>query len=190
MNNRWEIRLSGTGGQGLIMGGIVLAEAAVIEGKNVVQSQVYGPEARGGASRADVIIDDEEIDYPKVIKPNLLLTMSQEAFVKYKDDLAPEGWHIYDSSFIEAEITGKKVYGLPITIETRKAFQTDVVGNMVALGVLVELTGVVTIPALKKAVVLHVPKGSEKLNLDAVDLGINMAKSLGRFENEEAQRNI
>ena len=83
MAKRWEIRLSGTGGQGLILAGIILAEAAIIDGFNAVQSQSYGPEARGGASKAEVIISDEEINYPKIGNAGILLAMSQKAYDKY-----------------------------------------------------------------------------------------------------------
>ena len=82
-----ELRLSGTGGQGLITAGIILAEAALLDGKLAIQSQSYGPEARGGASKAEVIISDEAIHFPKVTDPNLLLAMSQEAATKYSHDL-------------------------------------------------------------------------------------------------------
>ena len=81
MAKRWEIRLSGTGGQGLILAGIILAEAAIIDGFNAVQSQSYGPEARGGASKAEVIISDEEINYPKIGNAGILLAMSQKPMI-------------------------------------------------------------------------------------------------------------
>ena len=84
-----QIVLTGTGGQGLILAGIILAEAAVLDGKQAIQTQSYGPEARGGASRAEVIISDEAIDYPKVQKADTLLAMSQEAFDKYGSRWAP-----------------------------------------------------------------------------------------------------
>ena len=85
-----QIVLTGTGGQGLILAGIILAEAAVLDGKQAIQTQSYGPEARGGASRAEVLISDEAIDYPKVLKADTLLAMSQEAFNKYADPSGPE----------------------------------------------------------------------------------------------------
>ena len=79
----WEFLLSGSGGQGMVLAGLILAEGAVMAGKNAVQTQTYGPEARGGASKAEVIISDGEIDYPKVVKPDFLLAMSQDAYSKY-----------------------------------------------------------------------------------------------------------
>src|SRR5512142_1072470 len=98
MAERYEIRLSGTGGQGLIIAGIILAEAAgIYDGKYVCQTQSYGPEARGGASKAEVVISDEEIDYPMAIKPDVLLAMSQKACDSYLFDLKPGGTLIVDS---------------------------------------------------------------------------------------------
>ena len=94
-----ELRLSGTGGQGLITAGIILAEAALLDGKLAIQSQSYGPEARGGASKAEVIISDEAIHFPKVTDPNLLLAMSQEAATKYSHDLTAGSVMITDSLF-------------------------------------------------------------------------------------------
>lgn len=179
MSDRWEVRLSGTGGQGIILASIILAEAAVLEGKNVVQTQAYGPEARGGASKGEVIIDESEIDFPKVIKPNLLLTMSKQAFERYKDDVAPGGWFICDASVTPyLEKKGIKAYRIPIIQSTRQLFKTDKVVNMVALGVLAELTGVVGKEALKEGITRRTPKGSEKLNLEAFEAGLRLAKEI------------
>src|SRR3990172_8617479 len=98
VSRQYEVRLSGSGGQGIILGGVILAEAAAIyEKKNAVQSQSYGPEARGGASKADVIISDEEIDYPKALKIDVLLALTQEACNKYIKDLKEGGVLIVDS---------------------------------------------------------------------------------------------
>ena len=111
-----ELRLSGTGGQGLITAGIILAEAALLDGKLAIQSQSYGPEARGGASKAEVIISDEAIHFPKVTDPNLLLAMSQEAATKYSHDLTAGSVMITDSLFVsDVPDFGGKVYELPIT---------------------------------------------------------------------------
>ena len=95
-----ELRLSGTGGQGLILAGIILAEAALLDGKLAIQSQSYGPEARGGSSKSEVLISEEAIHFPKVTEPNLLLAMSQEAANKYSTDLSPESILVTDSLFV------------------------------------------------------------------------------------------
>ena len=102
MSDRFEVRLAGTGGQGMILAGIILSEAAAIgAGKHVTQTQSYGPEARGGASKAEVIISEDEVDYPKVIQADLLLAMSQEACDRYGDEVKPEGWLIIDADHIK-----------------------------------------------------------------------------------------
>ena len=100
-----ELRLSGTGGQGLILAGIILAEAALLDGKLAIQSQSYGPEARGGSSKSEVMISEEAIHFPKVTEPNLLLAMSQEAANKYSTDLSPESILVTDSLLTLAKFT-------------------------------------------------------------------------------------
>ena len=119
-----ELRLSGTGGQGLILAGIILAEAALLDGKLAIQSQSYGPEARGGSSKSEVMISEEAIHFPKVTEPNLLLAMSQEAANKYSTDLSPESILVTDSLFVSKlpAHTGK-VYELPITHSAKSSHQ-------------------------------------------------------------------
>ena len=103
-----ELRLSGSGGQGLILIGIILAEAAILDNKLAIQSQSYGPEARGGASKAEVIISEKAIHYPKVTEPDLVLAMTQEAAQKYHSDLKPEGTLIVDSTYVKEIPAGIK----------------------------------------------------------------------------------
>ena len=95
-----NIRLTGTGGQGLILAGIILAEAALLEGKNAIQSQSYGPEARGGASKAEVIVADEAIHYPKVLESDYLLAMSEKAYEKYHSGMKDSSVLIIDTTFV------------------------------------------------------------------------------------------
>lgn len=113
MANRYEIRLSGSGGQGLIVAGIILAEAAGIhDGKYVCQTQSYGPEARGGASKAEVVISEEEIDYPKAIKPDVLLAMNQKACDAYFFDMKPDGMLVVDSTFVKQLPTTRDLHSV------------------------------------------------------------------------------
>lgn len=180
---RFEIRLAGMGGQGLILAGIILAEAATIfDGKNAVQSQSYGPESRGGASRSEVVIspEDIEIDYPKVTSPDLLLLMSQEAMDRYGKEIQPDGLMIIDSTFVkEPEKAGcKKIVSLPITEITKEHFGKALTANIVALGSIVALTGIVTVESLEKAVLKRVPKGTEELNREALKLGASMVEKM------------
>jgi 2-oxoglutarate ferredoxin oxidoreductase subunit gamma len=173
---RYEIRLSGSGGQGIIMAGIILAEAAgIYDGKFVCQTQSYGPEARGGASKAEVIISDVEIDYPKAVKPDLLLAMNQKACDTYLFDMKPAGVLIVDSTLVKQLPTTRAV-SLPFTRIARNKFGKDLVANIIALGALVALTGVVSPSSLEAAVLARVPPGTEDLNRSALDAGINAAK--------------
>lgn len=174
-----QISLSGTGGQGLILAGIILAEAAILDGKEAIQTQSYGPEARGGASKAEVLISDDPIDYPKVLNADILLVMSQEACNKYSGLVGPGGQMIVDSSLVWdiPEVAGK-VIPLDITRVAKEELGKEMVANIIATGALVGLTGAVSWEALKAAVLARVPKGTEELNLKALELGLNMVKGL------------
>lgn len=174
---RREIRLAGNGGQGLILGGIILAEAAgLFDGKQVVQSQVYGPESRGGASRADVIIDEVEIDYPKATAPEALLVMSMDAWRKFGQAVRPGGLVLYDSDLVDTEpVPGVQLVDLPLTAIARAELGRAIVANVVGLSALTALTGVVSRQALERAVRRRAPKGSEALNERAVAAGWQLA---------------
>lgn len=178
MAERTEVRLSGYGGQGLITAGIILAEAALKEGKQVVQTQSYGPEARGGASRAEVMISSGKIDYPKVSEPNVLLAMSQEAYIKYLPSLHPEGLLIVDSSLVQ-KTTGTTIRfcALPITELAKVELGKVIVANIVALGVITALTNVVGYRALEEAVLARVPQGTLELNRRALQFGYRLGTS-------------
>lgn len=172
-----EISLSGTGGQGLILAGIILAEAAVLDGKQAVQTQSYGPEARGGASKAEVMISDGEIDYPKVLAADILLAMSQEACNKYTGYLKDTGKLIIDSTFVkQVPDVRASVVSLPITHTARQELGNAMFANMIALGALVGMTKIVSRDSLVTAVLERVPKGTEQVNEKALELGIAMAK--------------
>jgi len=176
MGSRYEIRLSGSGGQGLILMGIILAEAVgIYDGKYVAQTQSYGPEARGGSSKSEVIVSDQEIDYPKAIGVDLLLAMNQKSCDDFYPDLKPEGLLIVDSTFV-TQIPTPKAFQIPFTRIAREKFKREVVANIIALGALAQLTPVVSAKAIESAVLARVPKGTEKLNRDALRAGMNAAK--------------
>jgi 2-oxoglutarate ferredoxin oxidoreductase subunit gamma len=176
MGSRFEIRLGGSGGQGIILMGIILAEAiGIYDGKCVAQTQSYGPEARGGSSKSEVIVSDEEIDYPKAMKPDLLLVMNQKSCDDFYHDLKPEGVLIVDSTFV-TQLPTTKAYQIPFTRIAREKFKREVVANIIALGALAQLTSVVSHKAIEAAVLARVPKGTEKLNRDALKAGIVAAK--------------
>lgn len=178
--DRYEIRLAGAGGQGLILAGIVLAEAAVAEGKNAVQTQSYGPESRGGASKSEVIISGGEIDYPKVLIPDFLLVMSQEAADIYGGNVREGGLTLADSTFVDQVETGPgRVIRLPLTELAREQLGKEIVANIVALGALVALSGAVSPESLEQAVLRRVPKGTEGLNRRALAVGREAAGEAG-----------
>lgn len=182
---RKELRLAGEGGQGLITAGIILAEACACHTElNVTQTQSYGPESRGGASRADVIISDEDIDYPEVKSPDVLIVMAQEACDKYVPEVAPGGTIIADSTHITSvPKVNARVIKYPIT-QKAKELGREIVANIVALGLLVGLTHIVPESAVLDAVLRRVPKGTEDLNRRAFFAGIEAASELEPEEKE------
>ncbi|MBC7258120.1 MAG: 2-oxoacid:acceptor oxidoreductase family protein [Chloroflexi bacterium] len=185
-NERYEIRLAGEGGQGLILAGLILAEAAAVyDGKNAVQTQSYGPEARGGASKAEVVISDGVIDYPKVIAADLLLCMSQEACSKYVYDLKRNGILIVDSVHVD-RVPTSRAYMIPITRIAEEATGRRITANMVALGIIVGLTDIVSRKAIEAAVRARAPKGTETINLKALQAGLDEAERI-RAESERGQ---
>lgn len=180
MSYRYEVRLSGEGGQGLVLAGKILAEAAAIyDDKNATQSQSYGPEARGGASRSEVIISDEEIDYPKAINIDLLLAFTQESCNRYYRDLKDDGILLVDSDAVIELPEGKyKIYKVPIIEIARTQVGKIMVANIVALGIIASLANIVSEEALEAAILSRVPKGTEQLNLKAFKIGLETGKKL------------
>jgi 2-oxoglutarate ferredoxin oxidoreductase subunit gamma len=178
--NRYEIRFSGSGGQGLILAGKILAEAAAIyDGRNAVQTQSYGPEARGGASKAEVVISDGEIDYPKALKLDVLLSLTQVSCDKYSVDLKSSGILIVDSGAVTETPAGDfEVYSIPITEIAVEKVGKAVVTNIVALGILTKIAGVVTEESMRKAILARVPKGTEELNMKAFDEGLKAGEKV------------
>ena len=175
-----EISMGGSGGQGLVLMGLIMAEAAcVYEGRQVTQSQLYGPESRGGASRSDVIISDDEIDYPEVEHPDVLFAFNQLAADKFAPNLKKGGTVIYDSTFVsDPPLIEGRAYQLPITRLARERLGREIVANIVALGAITVLTGVVSREAVTRAVMGRVPKGTEEINQRALQVGFEAAESL------------
>lgn len=178
MSTRYELQLAGEGGQGLILAGIILAEAAAIhDGKNAAQTQSYGPEARGGASKSEVVISDGEIDYPKVMEADMLLAMSQEACDKYFYELKKDGLLVVDSINVD-RVPTTRAYRVPITQIAEDATGKRITANVVALGLIVGLTGVVSRKAIEAAVAARAPQGTQELNLKALQAGFEAAEQL------------
>ena len=174
MPRRHEVRLGGTGGQGVILAGILLAEAAIRDGKNAAQTQSYGPEARGGASRSEVVISDGEIHYPKVIQADITLCMSQEACDRYGGQVRPDGLLILDSDHVTRAPTTRAVR-VPLTQIAREVAGREIVANVVGLGLLAGMTGIVSRKALEAAVRNRAPRGTADVNLKALAAGFEAA---------------
>lgn len=174
---RKQLRLSGSGGQGVITAAIIFAEAAVAEGKEAVQSQSYGPEARGGASKSEVIIDDEQIFHPHVDMPDVVLAMTQKAADKYYHDLSKDGILILDSDLVPEPPDFPNIVRIPITKLAIEEIGKPLYANIVALGALVHVADIVSFETIKKAVANRVPPHTVEQNMKALQVGWDAAFS-------------
>jgi 2-oxoglutarate ferredoxin oxidoreductase subunit gamma len=180
LEDRYEFRLAGEGGQGMILAGVILAEAAAVyDGRSAVQTQSYGPEARGGASRSEVIIAQGEIDYPKVMAADLLLCMSQEACDKFYTQVKDEGCIVVDSTNV-SRLPSHRAIAVPFGEIAEQVTGRRITASMVALGFVSGLTSMVTKEALESAVRERVPAGTEEMNLKALEAGFEEAIRLRR----------
>ncbi|MDO8672415.1 MAG: 2-oxoacid:acceptor oxidoreductase family protein [Dehalococcoidia bacterium] len=174
---RKGIILGGTGGQGLILAGVIIAEAATSEGFHVAQSQTYGPEARGGNSACSVVIDDEEIDFPEVEEPDILLVMSKDAAQQEIPKLKKHGVLIVDSTNVKTiPPAAAQIYQVPISAIAKQNMGNEMVANIVALGVLTRLTGILPLEAVENAVLGRVPEKTRGLNRQAFAAGVAAAE--------------
>ncbi|QYZ80096.1 2-oxoacid:ferredoxin oxidoreductase subunit gamma [Methanofollis formosanus] len=171
---RHEVRFSGFGGQGIILSAVILGRAAAIyDEKYAVQTQVYGPEARGGASMSAVVIDDEPVLYPEVTEPDIYVIMSQEGFLKYGAG-APEGAVMLLDDGLVQDRPACRFHSIPATYEAKFTLNRVIVANIVMLGALIATTEIVSREAIEKAVLDSVPKGTEDLNMRALKLGFDL----------------
>jgi 2-oxoglutarate ferredoxin oxidoreductase subunit gamma len=176
-----EIRLSGSGGQGLLFIGKILAEAAgVFEGKNAVQSTSYGGQVRGGSSRSDVLISpaEEEIDFPEVMDADLLLAMNQEAADEYSDKVKQGGVIILDTTFVKKPPkTPGRIIAYPFTLKTKERLGSALPTNVVVLAVISQLGALVGKEALVRAIKKRSPEGKDEINLQALNLGFELVET-------------
>ena len=174
---KMELRLAGSGGQGVILATVILAEAAVIAGKETAQSQSYGPEARGGSCKAEVIISDEKIGFTKVQHPTFLMALTQKSLDTYGQNL-PEGCLILidDTLTVPAALNGYRVVKLPILRTAVEKVGKAMTANIVAVGAINGLLKLVSNEDLKSAVFLHIPKGTEAINEKALNEGIALVE--------------
>lgn len=175
-NGRYDVRLSGSGGQGLVLAGVILAEAlGIYEGKNVSQTQSYGPEARGGASRSDVVVSDGDIFYPKSVELDLLLCLTQESCDQYFVNLKEDGILVVDSDRVR-QVPTDQVYSLPFTRAAREEVGSPVVANVISLAAIVEISGICSRDSLEKAVLGRAPYGTEEKNKFACKVGFELGR--------------
>ncbi len=170
---RIEVRLGGFGGQGIILMGIILGKAyAIYEGKEATLTQSFGPEARGGACSAQVVLEDERVLYPYTTNVDILVVMSQEAYATYYPKLKEDGILIIEDELVKPDEVKptQKVYGIPATRIAEEVGRRMVL-NIVMLGFLTAVTRIVSKEAMEKAVESSVPSGTEELNLRAFERG-------------------
>jgi 2-oxoglutarate ferredoxin oxidoreductase subunit gamma len=179
-----NIRFSGFGGQGIVLAGFILGNAAVIDGKNSIQTQSYGSESRGGACRSDVIISKQDINELSPPEIDVLVSMSQSAYEKYLLSLKKKGTLIIDNDLVfpkEKEIKTVKYYGIPATDIAFKKFGRKIIGNMVIIGYVTAITDIISKKAVKESIKSKVPKGTEQLNIKAFEEGYKLGlKEAGR----------
>ena len=175
---RTRLVFSGSGGQGVITAAIILANAAVLfENKNAIQSQSYGAAARGGATRTDIIIDDSEIFFPKVIQPNILVSLTQESYNKFAPIIRPGGLLLVDSKYVSIQ---KKVDARHITLPmfdtVMKEIGKPIVFNICMLGALIGISNLIKPASILKVLETTIPEDFMEMNKKALELGLAMGK--------------
>ena len=167
-----EVRISGLGGQGVVLAGQILGKAAVYDGKNVVQTQSYGAEARGGTAKSEVIISDGKIGFPIVRKCDILIAMSQEAVAKNIKDLKEDGMLFVDGGAVKnVPETKARTFKIQATEIAEKSFGEKLYANMVMLGALTKITDIVSEKSMEKAIINTVPEKVLSANLQAYKKG-------------------
>lgn len=169
------VRLGGSGGQGVILCSVILARAALAAGHYTAQSQSYGPEARGGSCKAETVISDAPIDYPKVEKSDVFLALTQSAMEKYLPQCAPGSLLILDAGLTPPTGTDLKILSYPILSAAAEELGKPMVANIVAAGILGRSLALFDDEALRRAVLASVPKGTGELNLRALETGFRLA---------------
>lgn len=175
---RLRIVFSGSGGQGIISAAIIFAETCVLfEKLNAVQSQVYGPAARGGAARSDIIVSDSQINFPRVIQPNLLVCLTQEAYNNYYNILRPGGLLVTDDYYVKTQkhVDARQIE-LPMYKTVLEVTGEKLAFNMCMLGAVSELTQLVKVKSLEKSIQARLPSHAQGINKKALEIGFDMAK--------------
>jgi 2-oxoglutarate ferredoxin oxidoreductase subunit gamma len=172
---RIEVRISGFGGQGVVLAGEILGKAAAYEGKYVVQTQSYGAEARGSTARSEVVISDSKIDFPKVRKCDILVAMSQNAVEAHLKTLKEKGVLIVDKDKVEdLPETKAKVFKIPATKTAAKLLKSRLYANVIMLGALTKITGIVKEEAVEKAITDSVHETAREANISGFREGLKL----------------
>lgn len=172
---RHDIRFAGSGGQGVILASVIMAQAAVISGKHAVQSQSYGPEARGGACRGEVIISDHPIWFPRIISPDVLLLLSKEAARKYAEDVSENAVVIIDSQIeVPKALKTCNVLCIPILETASSVLKKPMAANIVAVGAANAVLNLFDDSVLEEAIRRHVPAETYDLNAKAMEAGVKL----------------
>jgi 2-oxoglutarate ferredoxin oxidoreductase subunit gamma len=188
---RYEIRLSGFGGQGIMTAGYILGKAAALfDQSQVTLVKSYGPESRGGASSAQVIISDEEINYPRLIEPKLLVAMSQEAYAKYVGELASGGLLLVDEDLVDLNDARDDIdiRAIPATRIAERELGRKIVANIVMLGFVAANSNAVSKDGLREAILSSIPEGTEELNIQAYERGYEYGANA--HEDKEYEPNL
>ncbi len=169
---RYEMRFAGSGGQGVILASVILAEAAVIAGLRAVQSQAYGPEARGGVSKAETIISRDQIWYSKVTRPDFLLALTQASLDTYSKTLADGAIVMYDETLVPpAGLDGARLVAVPVLRCAKETVGKVLTANIVAVGAINAALRLFDVAVLEEAVRRHIPPGTEEINKKALAAG-------------------
>ena len=169
-----NIRFSGFGGQGIILAGVIYGYAGTLDGKNVVQTQSYGSASRGGACKCDVIISDDQIYELEFPKPDILISLSQQAYDKYVAQLKEDGMLIIEKDLVKTEKTDHPVHSISATDIAFKKFGRKIMANMIVLGYMTASVNLVSKEAVKKAIRENVPAGTEDINIEAFEEGYKL----------------
>jgi len=179
MSGKYEIRLCGFGGQGVILAGFIIGQAATVhDHRHAILTQDYGPEARGGSCRADVIIAEEPVAYPYISTPGVLVALSQDAYNKYLPSCNQDTLIIYDEDLVSPGEVNNKLMPMPARRIAEQLGRLTV-ANVVMLGFFAAATKIVSVEAIKKSVTSAVPPRTVKLNMSAFDEGYLAAQKLG-----------
>lgn len=184
MKSPTEVKIAGFGGQGIVLAGTIIGRgAAIYDGKHATLTRSFGPEARGGASSVQLVISEEPVNFPYVTRPDVMVVLSQGAYSKFIGELGPEGILITEEDLVHIDEDSKsrdKHFSIPAT-RFAEEMGRKVVLNIVIVGFIIAVTGMISAESARKAVKDSVPKGTEKLNLEAFDRGYSYCKEMTKL---------